>query len=263
MIAYSIPLTYLTGSSFIQPAGTCNDYSHMPRPLHSIAYVLRGGACFVYEDKRYVLRPGDVVYVAKGCRYSSLWTGEPETELLSCHFDLVPFGAPVGNRVYPLQSIPDSTALLPLFQEIVWGASGDCSDLHAIGSFLQLLSVVFPRMRYDCVQTVNDRIVEAVRYIEAHYDAPLCVSELAALCHISPSYFYECFRKEMGTSPIDYKNKIMIRHAERGLLDHPEVPIEELSEQLGFRSAIYFRRLFKAETGKTPREYRRTMRGSL
>ena len=60
-------------------------------------------------------------------------------------------------------------------------------------------------------------------------------------------------------SPIEYKNKIMIRHAERSLVDHPEVSIEELSERLGFESSIYFRRLFKATTGKTPREYRKTV----
>lgn len=263
MTAYSIPLTYLTGSRFTQPLGAQSDYTHLPRPLHSVAYVLRGGASFTCGTQTYHITEGDVIYVAKGCRYDSLWTGNPETEILSCHFDVVPFGEPIGNRVYPLQSIPACGRLRPYFEEIVAAGSNGFASLHAIGSFLQLLAELFPQMHYDRALTVNDRIVEAVRYIESHYDAPLRVSELASVCHISPSYFYECFRREIGMSPIEYKNKITIRHAERSLIDHPEVSIEELSERLGFQSDVYFRRLFKAQTGKTPREYRKTACGVL
>ena len=263
MISYSIPLTYLTGSRFSLPMGTRNDYTHLPRPLHSVALVLRGQASFVCESKRYELCAGDVIFVAKGCRYYSLWTGEPETEILSCHFDLVPFGEPIGNRVYPLQSIKHCAHLQPLFEEIAEESHDGIASLHAIGSFLQLLSELFPRMCCEQMRSVNDRIIEAVRYIESHYDTPLHVPELAALCHISPSYFYECFKREIGISPIEYKNKIMIRHAERSLIEHPDTSIEELSERLGFASAIYFRRLFKMQTGKTPSEYRKTMRGAI
>ncbi len=263
MTAYSIPLTYLTGSRFTQPIGAQNDYTHLPRPLHSVAYVLRGSACFVCGELTYEVSEGDVIYVAKGCRYESLWTGEPETEILSCHFDVVPFGEPIGNRVYPLQSIQSCSHLQPIFEELVAAEATGAASLHAIGSFLQLLSDLFSRMRYERLLTVNDQIVKAVRYIESHYDAPLRVADLASLCHISPSYFYECFRREIGMSPIEYKNKITIRHAERGLIDHPEVSIEELSERLGFQSDVYFRRLFKAQTGKTPREYRKTAGGIL
>ena len=34
----------------------------------------------------------------------------------------------------------------------------------------------------------------------------------------------------MGISPIEYKNKIMIRHAERSLIEHPDSSIEELEK---------------------------------
>ncbi|MBQ8311342.1 MAG: AraC family transcriptional regulator [Clostridia bacterium] len=263
METYSIPLTYLRGNRFSTQMNAVFDYSHLPRPLHSVAYIVDGCADFFCGNKQIEVCAGDVIYVPKGCRYTSVWRGDPATTFFSCHFDLVPFGEPIGNRVYGLQKIETCAHLQPLFSEVVQKEHDSFSSLYAVGSFLQLLSALFPRMAYERALTINDRIVEAVRYIESHYDSPLRVPELASLCHISPSYFYECFKREMGMSPIEYKNKMIIRHAERSLVDHPDTSIEELSERLGFESSIYFRRLFKATTGKTPREYRKTVSGMM
>ncbi len=259
MQTHSIPLTYLRGTRFSTEEHAIFDYSHLPRPLHSVAYIVEGSADFICDGVHHTVSAGEVIYVPKGCRYTSIWYGKPTTNFFSCHFDLVPFGEPIGNRVYKLQTITDCAYLEPFFYEVTKDGQAAFDSLRSVGSFLHLISALFSRMQYDRALTVNDRIIDAVRYIESHYDTPLRVPELAALCHISPSYFYECFKREIGTSPIEYKNKIMIRHAERSLIDHPEVSIEELSERLGFESSIYFRRLFKATTGKTPREYRKTV----
>lgn len=259
MPMHSMPLTYLRGDRYSTQENDLFDYTHLPRPLHSVAYMVEGCADFVCGGVHHTVGAGEVIYVPKGCRYYSVWSGAPHSTFLSCHFDLVPFGEPIGNRVYGLQKITDCKHLAPLFEEVTGDGQAPFSSLHSVGSFLYLLSSLFARMQYEKILTVNDRIIDAVRYIESHYDAPLRVPELAELCHISPSYFYECFKREIGMSPIEYKNKIMIHHAERSLVDHPETSIEELSERLGFESSIYFRRLFKAITGKTPREYRKTV----
>ena len=260
---HPISLTYLHGEAFEDTAGTVRDFRRLPRPLHSVAYIESGEAEFVYNGKSMLVRAGDVIYVAKGNCYYSIWKGIPKTIFFSCHFDLVPFGAPIGTRIYPLQVIRECQNLRDAFAEVAASGTDELASLHAVGSFCQILSKLFARMHYERDLTLNHRIVEAVRYIEAHYDTPLRVPELAQLCHVSPSYFYECFKREMGMSPIEYKNKITVLHAERALLDHPEISIEELSEQLGFESSIYFRRLFKAHTGKTPREYRNTADRSM
>ena len=258
MPSHSIPLTYLHGRRFFEEENAVCDFLHEPRPLHSFALIESGNAEFFCEGECITVNEGEVIYVPKGCRYRSVWHGVPQTVFYSCHFDTVPFGEPIGKRVFKLQKLENCRNTRDLFLEIAREESDPVSSLHAVGSFLHLLSKLFPCMRYESDLTLNDRIIDAVRYIEVHYDMPLRVSELASLCHVSPSYFYECFKKEMGTSPIEYKNKITIGHAQRILSDTKDISIEELSERLGFESAIYFRRLFKAITGKTPSEYRKT-----
>lgn len=256
MAQYSIPLTYLKGSSFVQRKGAENDYTSTPRPLYSFGYVKRGGACFVCHGKEHHLSAGDVVFVPKGCRYHSFWQGS-ETEVLCCHFDLLPFVEPIGNRIYSMQRIRGCESLSPYFEELAEEPKSPAESLLSLGRFFELLVLLFQRMHYEARSTVNENIRHAVRYIETHYDAPLRVNELAALCHISASYFYECFKREMGLSPIEYKNQITVRHAQRALIDSPEASIEEISEKLGFESSVYFRRLFKAKTGMSPRDYRK------
>lgn len=258
MQTHSIPLTYLRGSRFLEPPSCVSDFTSQPRPLHSVAYVAEGRADFVCGGIHHAVGEGEVIYVPKGARYFSTWLGDPQTRFYSCFFDLVPFGEPIGNRVYALQKIANCRFLEPMFAQVTEKGQDAFESLSSVGCFLQMLATLFPRMVCERQLTVQDRIIDAVRYIESHYDSPLRVPELAALCHVSPSYFYECFKREIGLSPIEYKNKITVRHAERSLIDHPETSIEALSERLGFESSIYFRRLFKAVTGKTPSEYRKT-----
>lgn len=257
MVQYSIPVTYIKGDRFIQPDGAENDYSHAPRPFYSLGYVKRGGARFVCEGKEYPLERGDVVFVPKRCRYRSYWGAHGETEVISCFFDVVPYGEPIGNRFYPMQKIAHCEELLPLFEDLLREGKTPNETLLSLGHLFELLARLFERMCYNSSPVDNERILRAVRHIESHYNIPLQVAELASLCHISPSHFYECFKREMGVSPIEYKNRVMIRHAERALIDSPKASIEEISEKLGFESSIYFRRLFKAKTGMTPREYRK------
>ena len=42
------------------------------------------------------------------------------------------------------------------------------------------------------------------------------------------------------------------------LLTATDLSVEEISSQLGFSSAAYFRRVLRQITGKTPREIRKT-----
>ena len=83
------------------------------------------------------------------------------------------------------------------------------------------------------------------------------VDELAEVCHMSTSHFYACFKNAVGMSPIEYKNSVCINRAMLRLVSEDKT-IEEISEELGFESAAYFRKVFKRVTGKTPKEYRKS-----
>ena len=57
--------------------------------------------------------------------------------------------------------------------------------------------------------------------------------------------------------------RVMVRRAERLLLDLPALSVEEIGFRGGFESATYFRRVFRAVTGVSPSEYRAAARSAL
>ena len=74
---------------------------------------------------------------------------------------------------------------------------------------------------------------------------------------MSTSRFFPCFKQSTGETPVDYINRFRISKSIIFMYDK-NLSIEEISEKVGFKSSIYFRRVFKKITGKTPREYKKT-----
>ena len=61
-----------------------------------------------------------------------------------------------------------------------------------------------------------------------------------------------------GMTPNAYMLNHKLKRAAVLLKNNPELQIVEISDRLGFNSAGYFSRCFKARFNKSPQEYRRT-----
>jgi len=127
-----------------------------------------------------------------------------------------------------------------------------------MGDFYRLLAQILPTLAHKRERKYDPRIRRVMDYINLHSEEELSVSSLATMCNMSVSHFHAVFRKEVGMTPIDYKNRILINHASALLLCREYESIEDISSVLGFTSSAYFRRVFKKVTGKSPSEYRRT-----
>ena len=64
------------------------------------------------------------------------------------------------------------------------------------------------------------------------------------------------FKAATGSTLIEYLQNLRIEEAKR-LLELGELPIDEVSAEVGYLDISFFRRLFKRLTGLTPGQYRR------
>ena len=55
---------------------------------------------------------------------------------------------------------------------------------------------------------------------------------------------------------MEYRTDLLIMNAQR-LLASSELSISEVADRLGFTSETYFRRVFKAKVGVSPRDFRK------
>ncbi len=99
------------------------------------------------------------------------------------------------------------------------------------------------------------RVVEDVTaYIRQHLDRRLSLNEVAEAFSFSPNYLSQLFAKYADRGFVETITHEKIAAARR-LLAGGDVRIYEVAEQLGYESAFYFSKVFKKETGQSPREY--------
>lgn len=82
------------------------------------------------------------------------------------------------------------------------------------------------------------------------------VAYFADKCCYSAKYFGELVKTETGKNAKDFINARLLRAAQQLLADDL-LNITQISQRLGFEYPQHFVRFFKAQTGKTPTEYRK------
>ena len=83
------------------------------------------------------------------------------------------------------------------------------------------------------------------------------VAYFADKCCYSPKYFGELVKTETGRTAKDFISDRMLIAAKQ-LLNDESLSIKVVSQQLGFEYQQHFVRFFKAKTGQTPSDYRKT-----
>lgn len=95
------------------------------------------------------------------------------------------------------------------------------------------------------------RLLEALKYIEEHYNEPIKCKELAELIHLSEDRFQHLFKEGMGVSLQKYINKIGMTKAAR-LLKSGMFTASEVAEKVGFQDYNSFGRIFRSTYGCAP-----------
>ncbi len=96
----------------------------------------------------------------------------------------------------------------------------------------------------------------AKKYIEENYMKNITLEDLGAYIGFNPSYFSSLFKKETGTSFIEYLSKIRIEKA-KDLLKDSDLRIQDVCLMVGYNDVKYFTKSFIKYTGLKPNEYRK------
>jgi AraC family transcriptional regulator len=96
-----------------------------------------------------------------------------------------------------------------------------------------------------------------LNYIAENLGRDFGLDELASLCGLTRFHFARAFKATFSETPHQY---VLSRRLERAmnLLAKSRLPISEIASVTGFGGTSQFARSFKAATGKTPLEFRRS-----
>jgi transcriptional regulator GlxA family with amidase domain len=99
------------------------------------------------------------------------------------------------------------------------------------------------------VKTCEEFLGETFREADA-------ISQVVGRVNIPERTLKRRFKAATGTTLINYLQNLRVEAAKR-LLESGQQPVDDISVEIGYEDASFFRRLFKRLTGLTPSQYRR------
>ncbi|MNY39615.1 HTH-type transcriptional activator Btr [compost metagenome] len=102
---------------------------------------------------------------------------------------------------------------------------------------------------------LDKRIHTIIHFLHAHPQRMPEIRELAELVQLSDSHLRKMFIKQTGQAPLHFVHSIKIEQAKK-LLASSVKPVSQIAYELGIDNPNYFSRMFKANTGLTPLQYR-------
>ena len=129
---------------------------------------------------------------------------------------------------------------------------------EALGHIMLILTRLFsltapvPQTRVD--KGFERRVIE---YCAAHFAEPIKLSDVAHEMGYAPSYFSDIFSEKFKGGFSNFLNTLRVEEAKKQL--HGDGSVSDIAFGCGFGSIRTFNRVFKEQTGKTPKEYRENL----
>jgi AraC-like DNA-binding protein len=108
----------------------------------------------------------------------------------------------------------------------------------------------------------DDRLLGALRFVDASYGERIDVDRLARVARLSRTRFHHLFQSRIGCTPMAYLKRVRIARAQH-LLIGSDASMAEVAATVGFADQFHFSREFKKQAGVSPSTYRATHRDLL
>lgn len=103
------------------------------------------------------------------------------------------------------------------------------------------------------------QMAAVVDFIEANLSADISLSDLAGAAGLSRFHFGRAFKLTTGDSPYAFVLGRKLSKAMQLLSETPALPIESVAQLSGFHNTAQLRRQLHQATGKSPRDFRRSL----
>ena len=100
------------------------------------------------------------------------------------------------------------------------------------------------------------RIKTMLQCIHDQFSSELNTAIIAAAASVGESECLRCFRKTIGTTPIQYLKQYRIQQAAK-LLAETAAKVTDIAVSCGFQDMSYFTKSFREQMGCTPTQYRK------
>lgn len=256
----------------IQEAGYLKSLkSHLSRRSELNSYlffvVLSGSGEVTYREPlseggmiSSTVHAGDCFFLDCSGEYTHISTDEDPWELLWIHFN-----GPEARAYYTYFRDHHNwhfrsahfTELINAIESIIRynEEPTDDTDLLTAQQIIHILTLICTESN-EKNELLSDKLKTILHYLDEHYTENISLDQLAEHFFISKYYLSREFKKEFGTTVIQYVLAKRINNAKE-LLRYSNSSIEEIAHLCGIDDASYFNKVFRKMEGCTASEYRK------
>jgi AraC-like DNA-binding protein len=252
-----------------------NLHSH---DFHEVMVVLAGVAVHHFGDKHETITMGDVFVIPPDTVHGYEVMENSGVQVLNVLFNL----EQLRMNIRDLDELPGFHALFSVMQsgEFEPHLKLEAKDLAFLHSIIEEIEeeqanelpgwefccqtkfremVLFMSRRYSHVMSRTGNGIHemgaVLNYMEKHLTEEMRFEALAQEASMSATTLRRVFRESFGCSPMAYLKQLRVKRAML-LLANPGKTICDVAFEVGFNDSGYFSRVFRQETGQTPKEFR-------
>lgn len=229
---------------------TKSKYLTPKRPFHILTKRISGYSDMIFKNISFCVGTDDLLYIPANIEY--VRQSYDDEKILAIHFNII-------NREY---FNPDTIKVDPekcdsVFFEIyrIWNQKNLGYKYKCTALLYDYLSTIISKKQLSNTALVLEKSIE---YIKNNFDQKIYIKDLAKMSNLCENQYRKIFKKEFGSSPIEYINKLRVNTA-KSKLSSGYFSMYEISELCGFSTQKYFNKIFKKETGKSPSQYKKEL----
>lgn len=225
-------------------------------PIYYLFLVVRGsGELKITEAGTFPIQSGSLFLIRPGIQYEICG----DSELTYLYISFMGTRAPdLTDNLYCTVQSPvhnGHTDCIPFWMQSLRRLNAHNANLIAEGALLYTLSYLTIEKKEDAPTQTPSVIQNVLDYIDHNYqDTSLNLKKAADIFGYTDKYLSHLFKQHVQVNWRTYLNRLRIQHA-TATIDEGKTNITEIAHVCGFEDSLYFSKVFKKHTGKTPYGY--------
>ena len=256
--------------------------------FYEIVYSYRGESIFFIENRKYLIKEGDVMLIRPGQMHNVVASSSLSTQIISIYFSPDFIYHPGGNDFDFNYLLPFYFCDTELSEKLPSNLFKDHSILNiileietelaankkyyrlAIKTLVsELLLLILRSMNSNNAKPKGkikthqkiERLKDVFQFTHDNYSKEIKEIEVAEKACMSTNYFCKYYKQVTGLTLVEYVKRYRIDKA-KDLLLKSESPISSIAFAVGFNSQSYFNRVFMHYTKLSPKKFRNNFRNS-
>lgn len=219
-----------------------------------LLYCTEGKVTLKINKNKYIINPNDFYIVPPSTNLIITTSENCKTAILEFKYDHV-----LGN-INEGHFFDDDKTVLRFMEKLYFLQTTYSKFKSQLLISYQNILIIQILSKTNVVNEVNNndfikQINEIISYINENYNKNINIQELFRNYSYSYTHLRRVFKKQTGYSPLKYLNEKRLSESKK-LLRDTNLPINVISEKIGFTGSSFFTSFFHKETGMTPKEYR-------